>query len=122
MRVLVGIEGSEESDTVLVRAIDRAIEAGDRLTIAIFAKDEPTQDIDAIEARVRTALGKAELDATIHRIEGDPASELVALAERDDFDQLVIGGGEDTPLGKRFLGPITEYILLNADVTVRLER
>ncbi len=122
MRVLVGIEGSEESSTVLRNAIERALEADDELTVAIFAKHERDQDIDHIEATVRDELTAAGIDAAIHRIEGDPASSLVAMAEREGFDQLVIGGGRDTPLGKRYLGSISEYVLLNADVTVRLER
>lgn len=122
MRVLVGIEGSEESSTVLRNAIERALEADDELTVAVFAKPERGQDIEEIELTVRKELDTAGIEAAIHRLEGDPASELVAMAEREEFDQLVIGGGRDTPLGKRYLGGISEYVLLNADVTVRLER
>lgn len=122
MRVLVGVEGSDESETVLRNAIARAREAGDEVTVAIFAKRERDQDIDAIEAAVREELDASGVDAEIIRIGEDPASELVTIAERDDYDQLVIGGGRDTPLGKRYLGSISEYVLLNADVTVRLER
>lgn len=123
MRVLVGIEGSDESDIVLRNAIARAEEAGDELTIAVFAKSEGGQDLDEVEATVAEALREASMEATIHLIEeGDPASELVAMAERGGYDQLVVGGGRDTPLGKRYLGRITEFALLNAEVTVRLER
>lgn len=123
MRVLVGIEGSEESDIVLENAIKRAEEADDEVTFAIFAKPEGGQDIDEIESNVQAAIETTEIDATIRRIESaDIASELVALAEREGFDQLVVGGGQDTPLGKRYLGRITEFALLNAEVTVRLER
>lgn len=123
MNVLVGVEGSGESETVLRNAIARAEEAGDDLTIAVFAKPESGQDLDAVERTVRSALDAASMTATVHRIEaGEPGSELVAMAEREGFDQLVVGGGRDTPLGKRYLGRITEFVLLNADVTVRLER
>lgn len=123
MRVLVGIEGSEESTVVLENAIARAEEAGDELTFALFAKPEGGQALDEIEVSVRDALTEADIEGTIRRLEtGDPASELVAMAERDGFDQLVVGGGRDTPLGKRYLGRITEFALLNAEVTVRLER
>lgn len=123
MRVLVGVEGSDESDIVLTNAIARAVEAGDELTIAIFAKPEGGQDIEAIEDTVTARLAESDIDATVRRIdEADPASELVAMAERGGFDQLVVGGGRDTPLGKRYLGRITEFALLNSEVTVRLER
>lgn len=122
MNVLVGIEGSDESETVLRNAIERAIEADDELTVAIFAKPDQAQTLEAIEAAVRNELVAADIEADIVRIDGDPASELVAMAERGAYDQVVIGGGRDTPLGKRYLGRISEYVLLNADVTVRLER
>ncbi len=122
MRVLVGIEGSDESAIVLENAVSRAREAGDDLTIAIFAKPDTDQDLDAIETDVRETIDASEVSAAIERLENDPASELVAMAERGGYDQLVIGGGRDTPLGKRYLGRISEFVLLNADITVRVER
>lgn len=122
MRILVGVEGSEESATVLRNAIGRAEEAGDELTIAVFAKPDEDQSIEAVERSVRSVVEEGGVDAHIERLEGDPASALVERAERGEFDQLVIGGGRETPLGKRYLGGITEFVLLNADVTVRLER
>lgn len=123
MRVLVGVEGSGESETVLHNVITRAEEAGDDLTFAVFAKPEGGQDIEAVEQAVEAAVDGTSVSATVVRLEGDdPASELVAMAEREGFDQLVVGGGRDTPLGKRYLGRITEFVLLNAEVTVRLER
>lgn len=122
MRILVGVEGSEESATVLRNAIGRAEEAGDELTIAVFAKPDKDQSIEAVERSVRSVVEAGGVDARIERLEGDPASALVERAERGEFDQLVIGGGRETPLGKRYLGGITEFVLLNADVTVRLER
>ncbi|MFP4590909.1 MAG: universal stress protein [Halobacteriales archaeon] len=122
MRVLVGVEGSDESETVLRNAIGRAMEADDDLTVAVFAKEEAGQDLDEVEAAARRELADADVEAAVLRLEGDPASALVELAEAEGFDQLVIGGGRRTPLGKRYLGRITEYVLLNADVPVRLER
>ncbi len=122
MRVLVGVEGSEESETVLRNAIERARMAGDELTVAVFAKPEAGQDIEEVRAAVERELEGADIEAVITNLEGDPASALVELAEGDGYDQLVIGGGRRTPLGKRYLGRITEYVLLNADVPVRLER
>lgn len=122
MRVLVGVEGSEESETVLRNAIERAREAGDELTVAVFAKAEAGQELAEVQAAVERELAAADVRATVTQLEGDPASGLVELAEREGFDQLVIGGGRRTPLGKRYLGQITEYVLLNADVPIRLER
>lgn len=121
MRVLVAVEGSEESRRALERAIDRAIEAGDDLTVAVFAIDD--QSIDATEQWARNRLAETNLDATICQIETDhPASGILEVCEDGEFDQLVIGGGTRSPMGKIQLGSITEFVLLNAQTTVRLER
>jgi len=55
------------------------------------------------------------------KLEGIP-SALVNYAEQGEFDQLVIGGGTLSPMGKIQLGPITEFVLLNAPTTVKLVR
>ncbi len=49
-------------------------------------------------------------------------SSLVDYAEQGEYDQLVIGGGTLSPMGKIQLGPITEFVLLNAPTTVKLVR
>lgn len=121
MHVLVGVEGSEESRIALDRAVERAQAADDQLTVAVFTKEE--QSIEAIESWVTDRLDAGGIDAEIERLETDhPASELVELAETGGFDQLVIGGGQQSPMGKLVLGSITEFVLLNAQLTVRLER
>lgn len=121
MHVLAGVEGSDESRHALESVLARSVEAGDRLTVAVFAqRDQSTADV---EAAVRDRLADADVEWAIERIEDDhPASSLVELAEEGPYDQLAIGGGRQSPMGKIELGPITEFVLLNAQVTVRLER
>lgn len=121
MHVLLGVEGSDESRSALENVVERAAEAGDELTVAVFAQGE--QRLDDVEATVRERLSVTDLSWSLERIEDDhPASALVDLAERGDVDQLAIGGGQLSPMGKIELGSITEFVLLNAQVTVRLER
>lgn len=120
MDVLLGVGGGDDSKLALERTIERTKEAGDNLTIGVFESKD--QSIDEIEAAVRDALADAGIDADIRRIEDRPASRLVEIAETEGFDQLVIGGGQRSPMGKISLGSITEFVLLNAQVTVRLER
>ncbi len=44
------------------------------------------------------------------------------IAESEEFDRIVLGGGGRSPLGKIQLGPIVEFVLLNAQTPVTLIR
>lgn len=122
MKVLLGIGGSEDSLRALERTIERALEAGDDLTVAVVDNpdSEPTQ-AELVE-RARERLAAAGLDAEVRALDGHPGSALVDLAEAEDFDRIALGGGETSPLGKIQLGSIAEFVLLNASVSVTLVR
>lgn len=122
MNVLLGIGGSEDSLRALERTIERALEAGDDLTVAVLDNpdSEPTQA--AVAERARERLDAAGLDAEVRELDGHPGSALVDLAESEGFDRIALGGGETSPLGKIQLGSIAEFVLLNASVSVTLVR
>jgi len=122
MKVLLGIGGSEDSIEALRRTVDRAQGAGDDLTVAILDNPESDRTYEEIEAEVQATLDEVSCDADIRHLEGDPGSELVSAAELEDFDEVVIGGGQQSPMGKIRLGPIAEFVLLNSHVTVTLVR
>lgn len=122
MKMLLGIGGSEDSLYALGKAIERAKEAGDDLTIAIVENDDASLTQSEIRDRVTEALAEAEFEAEIKTLSGHPGSQLLELAERGSFDRIALGGGETSPLGKVQLGSISEFVLLNARTTVTLIR
>jgi len=122
MKVLLGIGGSEDSMRALEFAVERSAAAGDDLTVAVVENPDSDLDREEVAARARERTDAAALDAEVRRVEGDPGSRLVEIAEGEDFDQLVLGGGERSPMGKIQLGSITEFVLLNSHVTVTLVR
>jgi len=122
MKLLLGIGGSDDSIRALERAVDRAAETGDDLTVAILRNPATEADPAEIEARVQTVLDDAGVEATIRHLDGDPGSELVDLAEREAYDRIILGGGETSPMGKIKLGSIAEFVLLNSHVSVTLVR
>ncbi|TMT87566.1 universal stress protein [Haloterrigena sp. H1] len=123
MNVLLGLGGSDESVKTLRRTIDRTQEVGDDLTVVIVAKPESKRSQDETYELTVDHLEDAGLEnATVEKLEGDPGSALVDYAEQGEFDELVIGGGTLSPMGKIQLGPITEFVLLNAPTTVKLVR
>ncbi|WP_254831695.1 universal stress protein [Haloglomus salinum] len=122
MKVLLGVGGSDDSLRALERAVERAREASDELTVAVLDNPESAAAVDDVEERVRDTLAAADVDAAVRRLEGDPGSRLVDVAEREGFDRIVLGGGETSPLGKIQLGSIAEFVVLNASVSVTLVR
>lgn len=122
MNVLLGIGGSDDSFRALERTVERAQTAGDDLTIAILENPESDRELDEIESRVNEVLDSTEFEAEIEHLSGDPGSQLVAHAESEGFDRVVLGGGHRSPMGKIQLGGIAEFVLLNSPVTVTLVR
>ncbi|RQG96442.1 universal stress protein [Natrarchaeobius chitinivorans] len=122
MNVLVGLGGSDESIKTLEQTIERTQEIGDELTVAVLEKPESERSQAEMYDTAAALLDDADLEAEIVRLEGDPGSSLVDYAEQGEYDQLVIGGGTLSPMGKIQLGPITEFVLLNAPTTVKLVR
>ena len=122
MNVLVGLGGSDESIKTLRQTIDRSNEAGDELTIAVLEKPESKRSQEEMCEEATALLEEAGVDAELVTLEGDPGSSLVDYAEQGEFDQVVIGGGTLSPMGKIQLGPIAEFVLLNAPTTVKLVR
>ncbi|ERH11447.1 MAG: universal stress protein UspA related nucleotide-binding protein [halophilic archaeon J07HB67] len=122
MRVLLGVGGTPDSLTALERTVDRAVEAGDDLTVAVLENADSEPSLDSLRERVGEVLATVSLDATVRRIDGDPGSRLVEVAETEGFDRIVIGGGQTSPMGKINLGETAEFVLLNAPVSVTLVR
>ncbi|MFB6254973.1 MAG: universal stress protein, partial [Halobacteriaceae archaeon] len=120
--VLVGVGGSEDSYIAVKNAIHRAKQADDELTFAIF--DHPDNDVEVATIRdfISNTLEEHDCDATIQEIEDNPASTLTQMAERGEYDQLTIGGGQKRPTGKLAVGEIAEFVILNANITVKLVR
>jgi nucleotide-binding universal stress UspA family protein len=122
MKVLLGIGGADDSLTALEQTVERALDAGDDLTVGIIDNPAADRSPEDVERRVRAVLDDAGLDATVRHLEGDPGSALVDLSEAGDFDKIVLGGGETSPMGKIRIGSIAEFVLLNSHVTVTLVR
>jgi len=64
----------------------------------------------------RETLEEAGIEVAVRESSGDPADNLLALADEADADLLVVAGRRDrTPAGKALFGSTTQAILLGAD-------
>lgn len=122
MRVLLGIGGTEDSVAALDRTLHRAREAGDEVTVAILENPDSERSVGDVRALVQERLTEQAVDAEVRHVSGEPGPALVELAERGGYDAVVLGGGEQSPMGKLTVGSIAEFVLLNGDVTVTLVR
>lgn len=122
MRVLLGIGGSDDSLAALEDTVARAVEAGDELTVAVVENPKVDRDTGELVEAAREALADAGLREDVREVPGDPGSSLVELAEAEGFDQIVLGGGQRSPMGKIRIGEIAEFVLLNARTSVKLVR
>ncbi|SFR70045.1 universal stress protein [Halogeometricum limi] len=122
MKVLLGVGGSDDSIRAVEQTTARAATAGDELTVAIVENPSSDRSREEIAEMVREILDAEGVDAEIRHLEGDPGSSLVDTAESEGFDEIVIGGGQTSPMGKINLGSIAEFVLLNSHVTVSLVR
>lgn len=122
MKVLLGMGGSDDSLRALEQTVERARHAGDEVTIAIVENPQSNRKPDEVEERINSVLEQEEFDATVCRISGHAGSELVDFAEREGFDVIALGGGQQSPMGKIQVGHIAEFVLLNAQTTVKLVR
>jgi nucleotide-binding universal stress UspA family protein len=122
MKILLGIGGREDAWRALEVTVERVAETGDELTIAVLGNPaspvEPTEILETVE---RT-LEDYGVEAEVRELEGDPGGRLVAMAEREGFDRIVIGGGRRSPMGKIDVGSIAEFVVLNARTSVTLVR
>ena len=121
MKVLLGTGGRADGFDALRRTLERTREAGDDLTVAVL-ETSTDDDVQSVSEDVRDEIADSGVDAEVRVLEGHPGSRLVELAETGEFDRIVLGGGQRSPLGKINLGEIAEFVLLNADVSVTLIR
>jgi nucleotide-binding universal stress UspA family protein len=122
MKVLLGIGGSDDSLTALERTVSRAVAADDELTVALLDNPQSDRAKGDIREKVEAVLDDAELEASVRDVSGDPGSRLLDIAESEGFEQIVLGGGQRSPMGKIRLGQIAEFVLLNSHVSVKLVR
>ena len=122
MHVLCGIGGSDDSLRALEQTVERASVAGDDLTVGVVENPNAEIAVEEVIRRAEAAIAEAGIDATVRRIDGDPGSRLVDIAEQEGFDRIVLGGGHTSPMGKISIGPIAEFVLLNSNTSVTLVR
>lgn len=123
MKILLGLGSGDDSIHALERTARRVDAAGDELSVTVGGPG-PLSSIEELERRVRSELSTLGVDAEVRTIgaEEDLGGYLVETAEREEFDSIVLEGGDKSPMGKIQLSSTAEFVLLNARTSVTLVR
>ncbi|MDZ7688224.1 MAG: universal stress protein [Halobacteriales archaeon] len=122
MKTVLGIGGTDDSLRALEETLNRAAETGDELVVAVVENPDSPHEAEDVAQHVEEEVAAHEADAEVVRLEGHPGSVLVEYAEGEGFDEIVLGGGEKSAMGKIQMGHIAEFVLLNSHVSVKLVR
>jgi nucleotide-binding universal stress UspA family protein len=138
-KILVPVDGSEQSCEAAKWAVEWATEAGGSVTLLhvhvmpgaeVMAMAHLSREkIEEIETRhagpsfqkARDAAGDAGIADTLIAI-GDAGEEIVGIAHSKGFDHIVMGSRGLTPLKELLLGSVSEHVIRKAPCPVTIIR
>jgi len=126
LRILIGYVDSPEGEAALARGVEEARLRGASLLVVHSmrggTRDEAREALHYREelARVQADLEASGIDFEVRELVlgHSPSEDLVAVAEEEQVDLIVIGLRRRSPVGKLVLGSNAQDILLRAEAPV----
>lgn len=127
MKILVPVDGSEYSGMAVEKVVDMAKKYKAEVTVlnvnspisALF--DTPKQskkDAEGIAKKSAAPLAKARIKSKAIGAIGDPADEIITMAEKGKFD-LIVMGSRGLAVSERFLvGSVTQKVVEHSPCSV----
>jgi nucleotide-binding universal stress UspA family protein len=118
--VVVAVDENEERAVECAEAVVGLPGDPGDLSVAVLHSfvDNPSgasaTQVGSVRA-VRDMLDEAGIDFVVEESSGDPAEEILELAEDRDADLIVVAGRKRSPAGKALFGSVTQTVILNAD-------
>lgn len=122
-RVVLGIDRDENramAQAEMVANLPNAAEEVEAILLHDFT-DNPTGASVTQVASVRHAneyLKERGIKTELRESSGDPAREIIELAEEVDADAICVAGRKRTPAGKVLFGSVTQAVILSTDIPV----
>src|SRR4051812_38484810 len=137
--IVAGTDGSSLAEAAVSHAIRIAAADGAHLHLVTafpdswplrerFSSSARSQDIDLREiadqvlARAAAHAAEQSVEADLHAVEGDPADELITVAESVGADLLVVGSRGLSTVGRFALGSVSHKVFHHAPCTVMVVR
>jgi nucleotide-binding universal stress UspA family protein len=118
--VVIGVDDNEERAMACARAA--ASLPGDasekRVTVIHSFTDNPSGASASQLASVRDVtdfLEERGIEVEVTESSGDPADQLLEVAQEEDADLIVVAGRKRSPTGKALFGSVTQSVILNAE-------
>lgn len=126
MAIVVGYVATKEGRAALKRAAEECVLRSAKLVV--ISSHRGGKDFDADEAarfeseleRIKGVLEERGLEHEVRQLVrgNDPAEDLIAVAEQENAEFIVIGLRRRSPVGKLILGSNAQRILLDASCPV----
>lgn len=118
--VILGIDDSERRGIAQAETVADLPNAAETVRATLFHDftENPTGASVHQVASVRRArdhLEEAGVEVTLQESSGDPAPEILALADERDADLICLAGRKRTPAGKAVFGSVTQEVILNSN-------
>jgi nucleotide-binding universal stress UspA family protein len=124
--IVVGYVPTKEGRAALRRAADESLLRKSKLIVINSqrgGRDFDGEEATRFESELRRIQGELDQEGLEHEVRqlvrgNEPAEDLIAVAEEENADFIVIGLRRRTPVGKLILGSNAQRILLDASCPV----
>jgi nucleotide-binding universal stress UspA family protein len=137
--VVVGTDGSAIAETAVRRAIELATGGETSVHLVTAYPDVPSygerlvgtarreridlrETAEAVLARAGREFEEAAIEVSTYACEGDAAAVLIAVAEEQHADLIVVGARELTGLDRFLLGSVSSKLAHHAPCSVMIVR
>ena len=126
MAIVVGYVPTKEGRAALRRAADESLLRKSKLIVINSqrgGRDYDSDEAQRFETELTRIQGELDREGLEHEVRqlvrgNEPAEDLIAVAEEEGADFIVIGLRRRTPVGKLILGSNAQRILLDASCPV----
>ena len=130
--ILLATDGSPASELANDQAIDLAVQIGARLLVVsvVGSSSKPSEaasaDLrDSMATRVQGIVQQAKAagtDATYLLWEGEPGEAIVAAADAENADLIVVGSHGRSGVSRFLIGSVSDYVVRHAHCPVMVVR
>lgn len=135
-KILLAHDGSEAADHAFEFALETAAKFSARLVVLTVARlPEPPEDVeteaviesarerlDALGRRLEERALAARITPTLETRVGHPAQQIVAYAEENGVDLIVVGHRGHTLLARWLIGSVAKQVIIHAPCPVTVVR
>jgi nucleotide-binding universal stress UspA family protein len=137
--ILVAVDGSEASQRAFARAVDEAKIWNAKLHVVYIVETGLFSSLPAdntveimyrvLEQEGETVLARAKKDASgkgvnlvTHMKQGHAGSEVIALAESEKSDLIIVGSHGKSQTDRLLIGSVSTYVVTRSRVTTMVVR